>query len=70
MQPRACADGSIGEFEESRVLFQRDVLRVERVAEMVLRFDQRRAREFQVSGELLGSEPTESFSDRPWRTTR
>jgi hypothetical protein len=70
MQPRTCTDCSVCQFEESRVLLCRDVLGIERVAEVVLRFHQRRARELQVSGELLGSEPAEPFSDRAWRTSR
>jgi len=43
------------------MFLHRDVIGVERVAEMVLRFDERCAREFQVSGEFLRPKATEPF---------
>jgi phosphopantetheinyl transferase (holo-ACP synthase) len=61
MQLRACTDGSVGEVEETLVLFGRDVVRIERVAKVVLRFHQRRAREFHISRELLRAETAEAF---------
>ena len=67
MQPRARADGPVGELEEFVVFMPGDVSGVHRVAEVVLGLDQRRAREFEVSGEFCRAETAKSLGDRPWR---
>jgi hypothetical protein len=61
MQLRACTDSAVGEVEETLVFFSRDVMRIESVAKVVLRFHQRGAREFHVSRELLRAETAEAF---------
>jgi hypothetical protein len=43
-------------------------LQVERVVEVILSFDERRTREFQISSEVRWPEPTESLGDRPRRS--
>jgi hypothetical protein len=69
MQPRACTDRTVREFEELIVFLRCDVSRITRIAKMVLGFHERRTRELQVSRELLGPEPAEPSGDRPWRAS-
>ncbi len=70
MQLRGCAERAICKLPQVGMFVRGQVLEVERIVQVILSFDERRAGEFQISGEVGWSESTESLGDRPRRATR
>jgi hypothetical protein len=70
MQLCGCADRTICELPQVGMFVGRQELQVERIVEVILSFDKRCTREFQISSEVRWSESTEPLSDRPRCATR